>query len=184
MSNTLCVSDAVGEWAVVGAKLVQELSEFGEAARLDAVGGTLGTVLATYFHARCAQSVLLHMAPRAEPFQSAPQDCRIVLADLPGFLAKRGCAARLQDLLGRGGPHPQARGAGGRRALRPSLRARALGGGGWLRHPGAPQRSCASRDADARPPRNKRAGDVTEHLLARTRGSSGGLQELDITPGA
>ncbi|CAK0802990.1 unnamed protein product [Prorocentrum cordatum] len=97
MSNTVCVSDAVGEWAVVGAKLVQDLSKFGEVARLDAIGGTLGTVLATYFDVRCAQSALLHMASRAEPFQSAPQDCRIVLVDLLGFFAKTGYAARLQD---------------------------------------------------------------------------------------
>jgi len=30
----------------------------------------------------------------------------------------------------------------------------------------------------------ERAGDVAKHLLARTKGSSEGLQELDITPGA
>merc|ERR1719162_2587570 len=98
MSNTVCISDTPGQWVVVGTKTVQDLSEFGEIARLDAcLAGTLGTVLVTYFDVRCAQTVMLHMASRAKPFQPASHDCRIVSVELQGFCAKMGHAGGFQD---------------------------------------------------------------------------------------
>jgi len=98
MSNTVCMSDVSGQWKVLGLKIVQDLSEFGEIARLDtSLAGTLGTVLVTYFDVRCAQLVLLHMESRAEPFQPASHDCRIVSVDLQGFCAKSGHIGGFQD---------------------------------------------------------------------------------------
>jgi hypothetical protein len=98
MSNTVCISGPSGRWTVVGAETVQDLSEFGDIARLDAcLAGSLGTVLVTYFDVRCAQSVLLQMASIAEPFQPASHDCRVVSVELQGFCAKMGHAGRFQD---------------------------------------------------------------------------------------
>jgi len=98
MSNTVCISDTSGKWKVVGARTVQDLSKFGEIARLDAsLAGTLGTVLVTYFDVRCAQVLMLHMTSRAEPFQPASHDCRIVSVDLPGFCAKTGRIGGFED---------------------------------------------------------------------------------------
>jgi len=91
MSNTVCISHTSGQWNVVGTKIVQDLSKFGEIARLDtSLAGTLGTVLVTYFDVRSAQNVMLQMASRAKPFQPASHDCRIVSVDLQGFGAKMG----------------------------------------------------------------------------------------------
>jgi hypothetical protein len=98
MSNTVCISGTSRRWTVVGSETVQDLSEFGEIARLDAcLAGTLGTVLVTYFDVRCAQTVLLHMASRAKPFQPASHDCRVVSVGLHGFCAKMGHMGRFQD---------------------------------------------------------------------------------------
>ncbi|CAK0908446.1 unnamed protein product [Prorocentrum cordatum] len=83
MSNTICILSAAG------ARPLQDLSESGEIAHLCAsLAGALGAVLVTYFDVRCAQSAVLHMAPRATPHQPAARDRRIVSVDLLGFRAK------------------------------------------------------------------------------------------------
>lgn len=98
MSNTVCIRDISGEWKAVEKGVVQKLSEFGEIARLDAsLAATLGTVLVTYFDVRCAQYVLVQMAPTAEPFQPATHDCRVVSVDLVKFYEKTGAAGGFQE---------------------------------------------------------------------------------------
>jgi len=97
VSNTVCVTISA-QGGPVWTKAAEELSEFGEIARLDvSLSITLGTVLVTYFDVRCAQMVMLHMASRAEPFQPASHDCRIVSVDLPGFCAKTGHIGGFDD---------------------------------------------------------------------------------------
>jgi len=96
--NTVRLFDVSGQTLVVGAEAMQALSEFGEIARVDtSIAGTVGTMLVTYFDVRCAQMVMLHMASRAEPFQPASHDCRIVSVDLPGFCAKTGHIGGFDD---------------------------------------------------------------------------------------
>ncbi|CAK0829906.1 unnamed protein product [Prorocentrum cordatum] len=97
VSNTVCVTISA-QGGPVWTKAAEELSEFGEIARLDvSLSITLGTVLVTYFDVRCAQMALLSMASFAAPFPQAEQDCRIVLVDVPSLCQKLGRTTGFQD---------------------------------------------------------------------------------------
>jgi hypothetical protein len=77
---------------------MQDLSKFGEIARLDvSFADPHGTMLVTYFDVRRAQIALLRMASRAELFQPALHDCRIVSVDFPNFCAKTGHTGGFED---------------------------------------------------------------------------------------
>lgn len=91
LSNTVCFSDPDGEWPSVEEKTVEELSQFGEIARLDtSLALVLRCILVTYFDVRCAQRALLKWASRTEPFLPAAHDCRIVRVKLQAFAEKMG----------------------------------------------------------------------------------------------
>mmetsp|Transcript_25731 Transcript_25731/g.65471 ORF Transcript_25731/g.65471 Transcript_25731/m.65471 type:complete len:576 (+) Transcript_25731:111-1838(+) len=88
LSNTVSISDP-GEWLKLDENTVEELSEFGDVARVDiSLGAVLRCVLVTYFDVRCAQQLLLHFGSRAESFPPAVHDCRIVSVDMNAFAQK------------------------------------------------------------------------------------------------
>lgn len=79
LSNTISITDTCGEWLTVQEKLVEELSKFGEIARLDAsLAAMLNRVLVTYYDLRSAQKALHQLAGRVEAFPPARHDCRVV----------------------------------------------------------------------------------------------------------
>jgi len=91
LSNTVCIMDPEGNWSSVEEKTVEQLSEFGEIARLDtSLVVSLRCVLVTYYDVRCSQQAMLHWADRTEPFPAAPHDCRIVRINMAAFVEKLG----------------------------------------------------------------------------------------------
>jgi len=91
LSNTVCIMDPEGKWNSVEEKTVEQLSEFGEIARLDtSLVVSLRCVLVTYYDVRCSQQAMLHWADRTEPFPAAPHDCRIVRINTAAFVEKMG----------------------------------------------------------------------------------------------
>lgn len=89
LSNTVCISDPNGDWAAVRDKTVEDLTEFGEIARLDSsLAVVFRCVLVTYFDVRCTQRVLMQMAGRTEPFPPAAHDCRTVRVNTAAFAEK------------------------------------------------------------------------------------------------
>ncbi|CAE8637035.1 unnamed protein product, partial [Polarella glacialis] len=70
LSNTVCISDPEGNWTVVSVKGVQDLSKFGEIARLDtSLVVVARCVLVTFFDVRSAQQLLnASTSGRVEPF--------------------------------------------------------------------------------------------------------------------
>jgi hypothetical protein len=214
MSNTVCISDTSGQWKVVGTKIVQDLSKFGEIARLDAsLAGTLGTVLVTYFDVRCAQMVMLHMAPIAEPFQPASHDCRIVSVDLPGFCAKTGHIGGFDDfgevahvnmfagqvviefydlrsaqaLLAAAGDcaTPVPAGAAAPSAVQfEEVPAKLLAPPGIGRPVAAPTNAGPNGNVGIPDTASEQAGDAAKHRVTRTKIANKDFQKFDISPDA
>ncbi|CAE8671770.1 unnamed protein product, partial [Polarella glacialis] len=87
LSNTVCISDPEGNWTVVSVKGVQDLSKFGEIARLDtSLVVVARCVLVTFFDVRSAQQLLnASTSGRVEPFPAAAHDCRIVRVNMAAF---------------------------------------------------------------------------------------------------
>lgn len=91
LSNTVCILDPKGVWALVADRTVEALSEYGEIARLDSsLSAALQCVLVTYFDVRCTQRVLMQLAGRTESFPPAAHDCRIVRVNMAAFATKVG----------------------------------------------------------------------------------------------
>jgi hypothetical protein len=88
LSNTVSISEP-GDWLNLDEKTVEELSEFGDVARLDiSLGTVLRCVLVTFFDVRCAQRLILHFGARAESFPPAAHDTRIVSVNMQAFTSK------------------------------------------------------------------------------------------------
>jgi len=86
LSTTVRIAYPNGDCPPVQSKTVEELSEYGEIARLDtSLGVILGCILVTYFDVRCAQRVLIELVSRIQPFPPAPHDFRTVRVSLSTF---------------------------------------------------------------------------------------------------
>mmetsp|Transcript_125278 Transcript_125278/g.362469 ORF Transcript_125278/g.362469 Transcript_125278/m.362469 type:complete len:509 (-) Transcript_125278:94-1620(-) len=91
LSTTVCISDPTGCLATVTSAVLEELSAYGEIARLDtSLGTVLKCALVTYFDVRCAQEAIMGYAGRAEPFPAADHDFRTVVVHMQSYTTKVG----------------------------------------------------------------------------------------------
>lgn len=86
LSNTVRVAYPSELCLTVQEQTIEELSEYGEIARIDtSLGLVMGSVLVTYFDVRSAVQVLATLPGMAEPSPSSQLDFRIVSISLASF---------------------------------------------------------------------------------------------------
>lgn len=93
LPNTVRLRLPKGAPPTVDAGVVEDLSKYGDIARIDASLATvLGHILVTYYDVRSAHRMLLDHVGHAEPFSEVQQDCRIARVNMALFAEMVGTA--------------------------------------------------------------------------------------------